>query len=430
MIVKDAIRSLRQKFSQAFFYWLTFVLCSMFIFLFFNISMSDAVGVVFIDSKADIATNMTILVIVFCSINIFFANDFFSRSKSKELAVRIICGSTYVQLAFYLLIQTFILLILAVPAGIFLAGCTLPVLNGFLPAMHASAASFTIRGDAVFATAVVLLFLIFWTTLLNMSLAYKNSASALMNEQKMKLQFESFIKPGYSLSGRVKRILYNIMVFAPLVFLLVNPYAGLFLTLLAIIGFNGWLPQVYVPWLNRRISAVRISQAESAAYLGFYRNDLQILKNNLILYYVNSIFLLTLVIGKHESAAETMMLFVSFLFMNILQSLTMMFKYSSEISGRETYFASLSQIGYTVRQFRRIIFREITVLYGSILLPSLLYDTILVSGAVRFGSISLPFAGTLLLCVILPVAFCYFVSLFHYRKTILGTNKLRRTNVR
>ena len=56
MIIKDAFRSLINSFSKAFFYWLTFVLTSMFIFLFFNISMSDTVGVHWINNDNGIAT--------------------------------------------------------------------------------------------------------------------------------------------------------------------------------------------------------------------------------------------------------------------------------------------------------------------------------------------------------------------------------------
>ena len=40
MIIRDALRSLKNNFGKALFYWLTFVLTSMFIFLFFNIAMS------------------------------------------------------------------------------------------------------------------------------------------------------------------------------------------------------------------------------------------------------------------------------------------------------------------------------------------------------------------------------------------------------
>lgn len=429
MIIKDAFRSLRQSFSHAFFFWLTFVLSTMFIFLFFNISMSDAVGVVFIDSKADLATNMTILVILFCSVNIFFANDFFARSKTRELAVRIVSGATYIQLAFYLLVQTFILLVIAIPAGILLALCVLPLLNQLLSAVSGDAGSIVIRGDAVFTTSLVLLFLIFWTTLLNMSLAYKNSASALMNQQKMKLQFEAFIKPSYSMSDRVKRILFTAMFALPAVLLQFNPYTGLLLSAIGIIGFNGFLKHVFVPWLSKTILNDRISDPEAAVSLGFFRNDLQILKNNILLYYVNAVFLLTLVVSKHETAMETMMVFISYAFMNVLQSMSMMFRYCSDLPGRLPCFMSLSQIGYTSKNIQSVIARETLLLYGSILLPAVLYDLSMLSALVRIGDLSIPVMTGLLACVILPILFCFAVSYLQYRRLTVRQSIARRANV-
>jgi hypothetical protein len=245
----------------------------------------------------------------------------------------------------------------------------------------------------------------------------------------MKLQFESFIKPSFTLSANVLRWLYAAMTFAPILLVFLNPYTGLFLSVIGLIGFNGFLPRVFVPWLNERIRSHAITDPDRAAALGFYRNDLQILKNNILLYYVNAIFLLTLVIGAHENAMETMMVFVSYAFMNILQALTMMFKYSSEISDRTAYYDSLSQIGYIRKDFVRILFREVVCLYGSILLLALLYDCSMLAGTLRLGDITPPTALGLLACVILPVLFSMTVSLLHYRHTILHTPKERRRNV-
>ena len=64
MIIRDALRSLKRDFSKAVFYWLTFVLTSAFIFLFFNISMGEELGVTFVYSHDDLATTVTIFVVI------------------------------------------------------------------------------------------------------------------------------------------------------------------------------------------------------------------------------------------------------------------------------------------------------------------------------------------------------------------------------
>ena len=92
MIFRDALRSLKKDIGRAFFYWLTFVLTTIFIFLFLNIAMSEAVGVTFVHTaNTDISTNVSLILIVICIVEIIFANDFYVRSKARDLAVRLVC---------------------------------------------------------------------------------------------------------------------------------------------------------------------------------------------------------------------------------------------------------------------------------------------------------------------------------------------------
>ena len=76
-MLKSALRSIKDDFSRALFYWLTFVLTSMFMFLFFNLTYSDMVGVTFINSRNDIATFTSVLV----SIISFVSDRFFIFSS-------------------------------------------------------------------------------------------------------------------------------------------------------------------------------------------------------------------------------------------------------------------------------------------------------------------------------------------------------------
>ena len=209
MIIKDAIRSLRNNFGKALFYWLTFVLTSMFIFIFFNISMSDAVGVTFINDKGSFATTLTVFVITICMIIIFFANDFFVKNKARDLAVRLVCGATYMQLAEYLLVQTFILLAIAIPAGILLALIAIPILNGIIAALAGTGLHITIRFSAVVMTTIILTTVVFWTTYLNLAFAYRNSASSLLNERSIKIQLEFPALANMKTSQKFRDILIN-----------------------------------------------------------------------------------------------------------------------------------------------------------------------------------------------------------------------------
>ncbi|MCD8028686.1 MAG: hypothetical protein LUF02_08540 [Erysipelotrichaceae bacterium] len=95
MIYKEAIRSIKDDFSRSLFYWLTFVITSMFIFLFFNLSYNKMVGFTFINNKNDLMSYITIFVVAVCLIVIFFANDFYVKKKAKQLAIQLVCGATF-----------------------------------------------------------------------------------------------------------------------------------------------------------------------------------------------------------------------------------------------------------------------------------------------------------------------------------------------
>ena len=105
MIFKEALRSVRNDLFRAFFFWLTFLLTTVFIFLFFN--LSSEIG------EEGVMTIVTVFMVIVCTVDIFFVNHFYMTSRAKDLAVRLICGATYTYLSFYLLIQVVFLILLA-----------------------------------------------------------------------------------------------------------------------------------------------------------------------------------------------------------------------------------------------------------------------------------------------------------------------------
>ena len=134
-MIKDVFNSLMNDKVRTFFCWITFTITSMFIFLFFTVAMSDAVGVTMIRGKSDIPTILMVASVILCSVEIVFANDFFIKNKAKSLAVRLVCGATYTQNASYLLLQTVLILLVALPVGIIGGLCALPLVNVLLENM-------------------------------------------------------------------------------------------------------------------------------------------------------------------------------------------------------------------------------------------------------------------------------------------------------
>lgn len=415
MILKDAIRSLRNNFSKAVFYWLTFVLTSMFIFIFFNISMSDSVGVTFINDEGSFATTLTVFVIAVCMVIIFFANDFFVKNKARDLAVRLVCGATYMQLAQYLLIQTFILLAIAIPAGILLALFLIPVLNGIL-FLLSEGLQISIRFSAVVMTAIILVSVVFWTTYLNLAFAYRNSASSLLNERSVKIRLEFPALAGMKISGRFLQIVFGLLFIIPLGLFFIQPQSSIGWCVLGMVGFNGSLKHILGPWLNRLLRDDLSDRPQMLAVLGFFRTDILILKSNIILFIVCSVLLASILVSRQRAPMEILLTLLSYVVMSTLLCLAIMFKYSTELSARGSYFRSLSHLGYTSEDCRKIKLQEVSLFYLFVLLVVMLYLCSMFSALISAGMLEASAGGILILFVTVPMLVCWLATMYYYQR--------------
>ncbi|MCR4951995.1 MAG: hypothetical protein K6A40_11805 [Solobacterium sp.] len=425
MIFKDALRSLKNNFGKALFYWLTFVLTSMFIFLFFNISMSETVGVNFFEDKNDLALTVTIFVIAICLIIIFFANDFFVKNKSRDLAIRLICGATYMQLASYLLSQTFLLLFLAIPAGVLIALILIPFLNAVISAMMQTEFIITLHFDAIITTTIVLVSVVFWTTYLNLAFAYRNTAVNLLNERKMTNPLAG-IDLGWEkrqTSVKVKNIFGLILYLMPLILFHLNTDAALLFAILGMVGFNLILNSLFIPLLDKVIHEKKMSDPKAVARIGFIRTDLQILKNNVILFLVSAILLISMFISGAEKPTEVMLSLLSYVVMNILLSLAIMFRYQTELTMRRKYFMTLEQLGYLEPDLKEVIMREVTFVYAFIILSSFPYLISMFLALIFKGLMTWHLALLLLLFMIIPLAVCYGITLYYYFTIVFPKQK-------
>ena len=416
MIIRDAVKSLKNDFTRAFFYWLTFVLTSMFMFLFFNISMSDSIGVTFINSRTDLATTLTVCVIIAASIDIFFANDFFIKNKARALAVQLVCGATYFRLAAYLLTQTFILLALAIPCGIVLALLLLPVMNMFMSGILQTASVISISAEAVGSTVFVLVFVIFWTTILNLSFAYRNSVAMLMNGSNINVDLQMpymGMKPLFS--KRTKKILWLILFLVPVILYYINSESFMMLSMISLVGLNGCFKSIVLPYLDRRIRDIRLDDPLSVVYLGFLRRDVKVLKKNIIMLFLLAILLLATMVNLKDPL-EIMLVLVSYAVMNIMQSLSVVFTYATESSSRYKKYQALSQIGFLNDELKKIIRNEVTLLYGFLLGIGLFYlvNIFIALKSEIFGQPVIIILLTTLFAV--PVIICYIVSIVYYEK--------------
>lgn len=370
-MIKDAVRSLKKDLSRAVFYWIVFVLSSMFMFMFFHLALSETIGVTFIYSNNDLPTYLTVFDVLICVIVIFLANDFYVKKKSKELAVILICGGTYLQLVEFLLIQTVILMIFSIPVGIGLGCLCFPVLGFFMKSMSGQGVELVFEMQPVVLMICVIILEVFWCIMLNLGYAYRNSICALLyGEEKIKIRMPKVLK-----TKGIKYI-YPALYFG---------CAGLLYTCgeaperILLFGFAGtaglWgsIHKVVFPWLEHEVSEKWIDNGEKLVYMGLFRQDLKMARLYIVLFISAANILCAMMAGTVQSSGEFVMCLLSFAVMIPLLALSLMFRFATEAEGREKQFITLFNMGYVESQIKRIKNRELLWLYGFIMAAALLY---------------------------------------------------------
>lgn len=427
MIFHDALGSLKNDFSRSFFYWLTFLLTTTFSVLFFSVASQEEIGFTLIHASNDVSTTITVFSVVICMIEVFFANDFFIKTKSKALAIQLICGAKFVQLAEYLLCQTFILLALAIPCGILLALGLIPVTNTAISMYLHSSFIIQINSTAIIGTAFVVLTLIFWTTYLNMAFAYRNNASTLLNERSVLTGLSSSLLAGLGINKienvkKAVKILKGIgsifLFIAPLAFMFRSPDNIFVLSLASMAGFLFTTTTVVIPGISKLLKDCCIQKPVALTFLGFLRTDIRIMRVNVILLVLSSVLLISTLVTGCDTAMLMMMVLLSYIVINILLSLAVMFKFSTDILNRKKYFMTMDQLGYFKRDLNGIILAETTAFYVYVIFSALIPIGFIFALLSMRGMMETPVIVFLIGSFLVPMLVCYLVTLLYYFKTV------------
>lgn len=370
-MIKDAARSLRKDLDRAVFYWIVFILSSMFMFTFFHLALSEAVGVTFIYSNNDLPTYLTVFDVLVCMIVIFLANDFYVKKKSKELAVILICGGTYLQLVEFLLIQTGILMVFSIPAGIGLGCACFPLLSFLIKTMSGCEIQIVFGLQSVVLTASVIILEVFWCTMLNLGYAYRNSiCSLLRGEEKIKLRVPK------ALRAKGLRFIYPVLYFGCACLLHTcgkEPERMLLLGFTGTVGLWGSIQKIVFPWLEKGILDKWGDDGEKLVYMGLFRADLKMARVYIALFIAAANILCAMMAGTVEASAEFVLCLISFAVIIPLLALSLMFRFAAEVAGRVSEFRALRKIGYVDSRLKRIRDKELLCLYGFIMAAALVY---------------------------------------------------------
>ena len=408
MIVKEALKSVWTDKFRSFFFWLTFLLTTFFIFIFFTLSYE--VG------EESIMTFVTVFMVLVCTMDIFFVNHFYMVSKAKDLAVRLICGATYTYLSFYLLIQVVFLLFLALPLGLWLGIRTLPLFA------HVIGMNIAVSSDAIMRISVMIGYIIFWILLFNLSFTYKSAASMMFNMQSETVSGKSDVLSLHSghKFDRIKKMIMPILEICPLVLLMDKAKPAVFCTGFGTVLLYFFFDWYWVPALNEKIDHSGIENGNALISIGFHRMNIRKLKTNILLLNGASLLVYGLVDQSTSNSVCHITVILSFVMISILLWLAFLFQYETEQFHREKYLNILLSIGYTKQDLKKILHKEVLLLFGSVLLLEMLYFipvtlSHLNRGVMNVGEVLFAVSGYLV-----PFIGCLFISYVTYDKILSG----------
>lgn len=418
-MIAKALHSLKSDLDRAIFYWIVFMLCSMFIFLFFHLSMSSSVGVTFIDSKNNLSTNLTVFVIGICMIVIFMANNFYVKKKSKELAIMLVCGGTFLQLAEFLLIQTGVLLLCSIPFGIALGYFLFPVIELLLYYTTMQQIVISFQQSAIVATTIIIVFEILWCTFLNLGYAYRNSIQSLLHGEKIITESSIRLNIEIPFLKHVFLILY--IGCAALLYLLQNDnITGMVISgILGTIGMYGCIGKYVIPYIDKKNHEVWVEDLDKVVYLGFLREDIKLMKSQIFLFVFTAILMLTMMAASIGDIIDTSLSLLSYFVMTLLLALSLMFRFSSEVVGRKRHFLSLERIGYVKEIQKKIIKKELLSFYGFVIIVSFIYIINILIVLMLNHLISFDMSLLILLFFLLPLLLSGGFNYLYYRNAIL-----------
>ena len=417
-MIQNAIRSLKNDFDRTLFFWVVFVIASMFIYAFFHLSMSDVVGFSFFNGQNNISGYLTGFNVCLCMLVIFLANDFFVKKKSRDLAIMTVCGATFIDLVEFLMIQVVILLVTAIPTGIILGKIGFPIIEKAMGLVSGGPIKITSTNEAFWSTFGVMGFVVMWSTLVNLGYTYRCTAYTLLNgEQKVEVQMPK-------LSHKLEFLRYGwlILYIGGAIGILLNgdnPGAMFALGGVGAVSLSGCIKKILYPYLDRVVQEKYCDDAEKMLYVGFFRADLKIVETYVILFIVTCILLATIIASSVQNSAQLMLCLVSFVMLVPLLALSLMFRFSVEVLDRRKYFKTLGQLGFMEDQLIRVMKKEVILLYGFIMVVSLLYVGSTVFALVTKNIMPLSISLTILAAFIIPLIISGFLSYWYYRRSAL-----------
>lgn len=413
-LFKLALRSLKTDFLKSLFYFLSFILTTIFIFLFFNLAFNPNSGINLGADDSTLVTPIAAFVILIAMVCVFMANDYYVLAKTKDVSIVLMSGASVYQVGAYLFIQSTIIMLLAIPLGFMISYALVPIVNGiFFAAFNYQGDLNYISSNTLVATAIILFVEIGWCTLLNVGYCYRTSINKMVSAN---VQIESF---GFSIKKLSNKIYLGLFILPMLIFPFLEDTAShLILSIFGMIGVYGVIKNVIPQYLEKRQNNQSLEDRFALIALGNVKYDLQKVLMLVLVNTMAAIVLMCVTVYTLETPLVSMIALMSYFSVMVLLSITTIFKVGMELQNRKKSYVNLYHLGYELKDLKKIINIEMIIFYGLIIVIPLLYQIIIVVKLYSIGLINLYLIGIIILIQILPMLICAFVCTNMYQRIL------------
>lgn len=421
-LLKLSLVSLKKDKQKSIFYFMTFLLTTVFIFSFFNLVFNPQGNINLGKNDTTFVTPIAVFVIVIAMVCVFLANNFYVSNKSKEISIILMSGASVYQVGIYLFIQVFIIMLFAIPFGWLLGYLLIPIINSIFSSTFVYQGQlFYLSEETNVATATILLFEVFWCSLLNLGYCVRSTINSIIHEEN-KLTFAaslgqtmpfSFPRKKHSASDKLFVMLYFIP--AVIFVFLRDSMSFLLFSLIGIIGVYGIIKKVIPNMIKNRQKNDSLEEPVQLMGLGFLYSDMKKIFGLLLVMLLSSILLTCVTVYTLAQPLVSMVALMSYISVMILMSLTVVFKIGMELNKRKRNYQHMCYLGYSVIQLKQVIYMEMRWFYGIITVIPLVYQIIILGNLLLSGQIEVSLTMLILFIQIVPVWISYLLSVKLYQ---------------
>lgn len=416
--VKFALKMLKLEYQKTFFYGLSLVCSSAVIFLFYNYMDNSVLGNT-IGTGKGFSNMLSLAIMLIAAATACFANSFFLSKKMDEIAIYTMSGAGVGGVTIYLIVQNFVIILIAIPIGFIIGYLCNPLLNTLVyHAMNVSGNIWGVSSEAVSMSIITLLTQTAALTVVNAGYAYRHDILQLLNVGRT-MRAEP---PASSI--RMPILVYWITAIIPfyLFFQITvttnDTMVFLVATSVGLYGVSGLFKRGF-PQLIEFIQK-RFNMNSKIRLIGFGNLSYAIARTATLIkiLIVAIITMICLCLSYYNDLQNSTIIYFSYGVIIFLMSICILYRIFVENSTNGPLYASLYKLGFVKKDLVRIMRFETVGLYGIILGIPTSYIAVILFIFIQHDVIPIQLAIGLVAAYLIPILCIACITYRNYKKVI------------